>query len=986
MRGLWTRIALVAVAACALMSRADDAREVHVYQQTSAGGSVVALSDETLETGREYVTQTAPEIEGYIFTHWSIEPAQAINARDRQGRARDAAIYALYESVTLTANYLPEGEDTDADGVDDGRELYWYGDLSKDAASDTDGDGMTLAEEIAAGTNPLVPNESAGGGIVSAKGAKVQYNADGVASYTIRSEPEGLLFETITDFALPGTVVTTPAVNREGTSFTYWTCNGVRVADRHGRAVDSVTRTIGTESLELVAVCVEDEAERAQYYWYGAPTDMSSDTDGDGMTLAEEIAAGTNPLVANESVGGGLVSEKGTQVQYNRDGTPSYVIRSEPEGLLFETITAIVEPGTSVDLPSVDRANTTFAYWTRNGVRVADRHGRAADALSFVMPEEPVEYVAVCIEDEAERAQYYWYGALTDMSSDTDGDGMTLAEEIAAGTNPLVANESVGGGIVSDGGAKMESDLQVFEQSEGALVNGRYEPIFTSPIAGNGGTSWTFGANLTPYVFDFDGDGKFDLILRDDNGTRYFRNSGSKGAPAFTEAANVDLSGFDFDTNSVERLAAFALNVSPEGAVTATYGDADQDGLTDILVSDDTGRIWYYRGNRTIEQSEQSNNSYTLQHKIWGGTYNGFANGLRIAAVDWDDDGDLDMLCGTAEGKLMLLSDPRAGHPVNLQAQSGVSDVELTWSATGQSRVRGYYVYRSPAAAEDYTAVAETALPAHRDAPEELQPYDYRVTSVSRFYTAGNSEPTLIESPATDPVRVEFGKVRFIWRPAAGFVGDVVDVVLAAENAYGLAAESFQLKLVYDEAVLTPIEVKRSGLTENLRFSSTWSRGSWIVAGTGGEITAGTGAFLTFTFRVADAAALQSTSVRVEDFELGSVGGGNVIPDIVETAATVGLSHGAHPDPSYVPAGSLGDLDGDGRLTAADVALFVKWKDAAADAVPAEIVRAADYNGDGKLDNKDYHLMKRDFRDRENRGGTMGNLNFKSTKRKETVK
>ena len=30
--------------------------------------------------------------------------------------------------------------------------------------------------------------------------------------------------------------------------------------------------------------------------------------------------------------------------------------------------------------------------------------------------------------------------------------------------------------------------------------------------------------------------------------------------------------------------------------------------------------------------------------------------------------------------------------------------------------------------------------------------------------------------------------------------------------------------------------------------------------------------------------------------------------------------------------------------------------------------------------------MKRDFRDRENRGGTMGNLNFKSTKRKETDK
>jgi len=242
------------------------------------------------------------------------------------------------------------------------------------------------------------------------------------------------------------------------------------------------------------------------------------------------------------------------------------------------------------------------------------------------------------------------------------------------------------------------------------------------------------------------------------------------------------------------------------------------------------------------------------------------------------------------------------------------------------------------------------------------------VTTVSRTYVAGNSKPQTSESTPTDPVRVSFGKVRFVWRPAVGFIGDTVEVNLAAENAHGLAAQNFQLKISYDESVLSPLEVRKSGLTERLEFQDTHSRGTWIVQGSGGTIDSGSGTFLTFVFHISDQAAFATTVVKIEDFELRSIGGGNVIP-VYDDESDVGLSDGEHPDRTYVPAGALGDLDGNGRLTTDDLALFIRWKDEAADVVPSAVVQAGDYNGDGRLDNKDFHLMKKDFRER----GVMGN-------------
>ena len=914
---------------------ADGPAEVHIYERTLVGSVATQLSDTTFDTLSTFTTRTAPAQSGYLFTHWSISTTQAFADRDRLGRAKDAVSSLIFEETTFTANYLPDDQDTDADGVADGWEIYWYGDLSKAAASDTDGDGYTFAQELAAGTNPLLANDSDAGGIVWGDGGKLQYNPDGLAAYIVRSEPEGELMETVVEFVDPGTVVTTPSFDPASSTFAYWTMDGIRVADRLGRARNQVSFAMPNAVVELVAVCESDEATRQALYWYGNATAPDSDTDGDGYTFAQELAAGTNPLLPNESDAGGIVWGDGSLLQYNPDNLWPYVIRSEPEGALFETVSDYVHPGTVLTTPSCDPSSTAFAYWTQDGARVADRLGRARNQVSFAMPDAATELVAVCEDDEADRQALYWYGSSAEsVPSDSDGDGYTFAQELAAGTNPLLVNDSDAGGLVWADGEYTETDLQVYEQVTGAVVEDEFRPLFTSPIAGNGAVSETFGEELQPIVWDLDGDGLFDLLLVYKGGYRTLLNVGHKGNPEFEERVDFPTNGVDLAMNDTAKLGVLTLDVPPLDALSATFGDADGDGLDDLLVSDADGRIWYYQGTPRAEgPSAPESLSFVLQHKVWGGSHPGFAEGLRLAAVDWEDDGDLDCLCGTADGKLMLLRDPKVGRPTNLKAEAGIDTVVLTWDPNRQSRVRGYRVYRAEADAEATEArIAEPQLPAYRDAPPEIAGYDYKVSAVSRFYTAGNSTPTETESPKTEAVRATLGAVRFFWNDANAKLGDRVEVVVSIENALRYDVAGRTESVTYDPAFLRPVEARTSGLTDGIVFQESAANGAWTVTMTRGVLPAGSGRFLTFVFDT-----LQAGTTRV---------GG-------ESGAAVTIA----------PAGTaryfLGDVDGDGALTVLDIRLLAKLKNGELGRrASAEQLQAGDFNGNGKLDNADYQALR----------------------------
>ena len=76
------------IVCCAAL--AAQAVDVYVTEQTSAGETVTVLKQTVAATGAEFTTQTAPDIDGYIFTRWTISANQSYSTRDVLGRTYDA--------------------------------------------------------------------------------------------------------------------------------------------------------------------------------------------------------------------------------------------------------------------------------------------------------------------------------------------------------------------------------------------------------------------------------------------------------------------------------------------------------------------------------------------------------------------------------------------------------------------------------------------------------------------------------------------------------------------------------------------------------------------------------------------------------------------------------------------------------------------------------------------------------------------------------
>ena len=886
---------------------AAQADVVHVRQVTLAGGVESTIIDELLETGADYQSWGAPTINGYVFTHWSISGNQAFSSRDAFGRAFDSVRYHLYEDTTLTANYVGENLDVDNDGVPDGYELYWYGTLDVDASTDSDGDGFGFADEILNKTNPHFADGFQSGEVIFGDGSLMVFNPHGYAQYVFKSEPEGSLFATESGYVTPGTALATPAYNSQ--RFAYWKVGeGVSALaqdgvsswtvkrDPMGRAIDSFSFAMPSNYIEVVAVGSTDPETKQKLYWYGTTdVSMSSDTDGDGFTFAEEVANGTNPLFVDGFQRGEIVYGDGPLMQFNPYNMHAYTIRSEPEGRLFATQSDYVRPGTKISTGGCG-SGSPFAYWTYNGAEQRDVFGRAVDSLTFAMPTTEVEVVAVCVNDADERAQLYWYGAATPMTSDTDGDGFTLSEELANGTNPLFADGYQTGEVVYGDGALEEVNRQPYEKVDGFVVDGKL-------------ASLDIGRAVSPVVFDINGDGLFDIILVSDDGNRVYVNVGTSGNPEFVRGDAADISAVDLDMNSTAKLAQLDLDVQPVNALSATVADGT------LLVSDVDGRIWYYLNGK-------------LQHKVWGGSRVGFASGLKLAAVDWEDDGDLDCLIGTSDGKVMLLRDPKVGRPSNLKLYAGVDNVLLAWDPSQQSRVRGYRVYR------DDSRIGEPSLPTYRDTNLSVGDYLYQVSAISRYYTAGNSTPVINESLRTSALTAQIGNVRFFWNDSSCKLGERAEVMLSIENSLNFNASGTRMVVEFDPAFLAPLKIVKTGLTENVEVEENSENGKWTVGLLSGSVAAGGGKFITFVFETLKPGV---TTVGEASVVIADVQGGS---------------------PTDVSPYSLGDVNGDGKIDAVDVRDLAKLKNAAGRKWTANQLKAGDFNGNGKLDDADYQALR----------------------------
>ena len=395
----------------------------------------------------------------------------------------------------------------------------------------------------------------------------------------------------------------------------------------------------------------------------------------------------------------------------------------------------------------------------------------------------------------------------------------------------------------------------------------------------------------------------------------------------------------------------------PTGCRSIAFGDGDHDGTEDFFAAQPDGSIWFWAGSG-------DGRTFTLVSRGWGGTHPGFASGLSICMTDWNGDGALDAVCGTADGRLLLLLSTRRGRSfeTDLIAAGGPSSVALSWTPPADSGVRGYRVYRSEGRDEAPMCLTETPipLPVFRDYPATVQDYWYRISAVSRHFAPGSTEPIEEESDLSEPVRVAFGDIDLRVLDRTGTLGGIVEVPVAVGNAQDLSGRGASFTVTYDPRHLRPLKVLPTSLGEQIGpfadMVAGEDEGTWTISSRGGSGWCAPGSGTLFDLRF-EAVALSAvtTTVTVSGVSLKSAAG---IELGVATPVSGRVALEALPSSGALPAFAPGDLDGDGDVDMEDLRLLGKLKGVSGRRCTAVQLRSGDFNGNGKLDDADYQTLR----------------------------
>jgi hypothetical protein len=152
----------------------------------------------------------------------------------------------------------------------------------------------------------------------------------------------------------------------------------------------------------------------------------------------------------------------------------------------------------------------------------------------------------------------------------------------------------------------------------------------------------------SPNFADFDGDGDLDIICGEfiDKMT-WFENIGSRTKPRYAEGRLL--------SNESGILKMDLQMIIP------TAIDWDKDGDQDLIVGDEDGRVaWVENTGKVKDRMPVFNSPRYFQQKADNVKFGAL---VTPVAVDWDDDGDEDLICGNTAGYVGFIENLDGANP-----------------------------------------------------------------------------------------------------------------------------------------------------------------------------------------------------------------------------------------------------------------------------------------------------------------------------------
>jgi hypothetical protein len=164
------------------------------------------------------------------------------------------------------------------------------------------------------------------------------------------------------------------------------------------------------------------------------------------------------------------------------------------------------------------------------------------------------------------------------------------------------------------------------------------------------------GSNSAPAFVDIDNDGDFDLFIGEYNkNINYYKNTGSNTTPVFEE-----------QTGALNPLDGLLMG----NFTNPTFADIDNDGDMDLFVGEKDGIVHYYKntGSNTVAVFEEQTGALNL--------LDGVDIGIKSVPsfVDIDEDGDLDLFIGAADGNIYHYKNTGSNTVAVFEEQTGVDN------------------------------------------------------------------------------------------------------------------------------------------------------------------------------------------------------------------------------------------------------------------------------------------------------------------------